>query len=177
MKIFMMVSTTAILAAVLMFVGCSQTQPSTPAAKKHPSAEGKQYLLAEEPAAAQDVAKAREAAVDDDEVVVVGRIGGSTDPWVEGMAAFTIVDRGLQACSDREGDDCPTPWDYCCETAATMKASSTLVKLVDAAGNPIKTDARELLGVEELQTVVVHGKARRDDAGNLTVLADGIHVQ
>jgi len=176
MKTPFIATMTAVLAVALLIAGCTQDQTSTPAANKQPSAEGMKYLLAAEPAAAQDVAKAREAAIDDDEVIVVGRIGGSTDPWVEGMAAFTIVDRGLKACSDIEGDMCPTPWDYCCETPK-LKTSTALVKIVDAGGEPVKTDARELLGVEELQTVVVHGKARRDDAGNLTVLADRIHVQ
>lgn len=41
----------------------------------------------------------------------------------------------------------------------------------------MKADARELLKIKELSTVVVKGKARRDDAGNLTVLATGIHVK
>jgi hypothetical protein len=36
--------------------------------------------------------------------------------WIEGRAAFSLVDQSLKACSDVEGDDCPVPWDYCCET-------------------------------------------------------------
>ena len=38
-------------------------------------------------------------------------------------------------------------------------------------------DARELLNVKELTTVVVTGKAQRDDAGNLTILATGVYVK
>ena len=34
-----------------------------------------------------------------------------------------------------------------------------------------------MLGVQELSTIVVKGKAQRDDAGNLTVLASGIFVK
>ena len=37
-------------------------------------------------------------------------------------------------------------------------------------------DARELLKVQELSTVVVRGKAQRDESGNLTVLANGVYV-
>jgi hypothetical protein len=33
------------------------------------------------------------------------------------------------------------------------------------------------LGAKELSTVVVKGKAKRDDAGNLTVLASGVYVR
>ena len=40
----------------------------------------------------------------------------------------------------------------------------------------MKKDARELLKVKELSTVVIKGKAKRDADGNLTVLANGVYV-
>ena len=43
--------------------------------------------------------------------------------------------------------------------------------------NLVKADAKQLLGVKELSTVVVQGKAARDEAGNLTVLASGVFVK
>lgn len=52
-----------------------------------------------------------------------------------------------------------------------------MVQVVDENGRLVKTDARKLLGVKELTTVVVKGKAQRDDAGNLTILADGVYVK
>ena len=136
---------------------------------------GKAYLLASEPADGKDVVAAREAAKDGEEVTVVGRIGGDTTPWVNGMAAFKIVDPAAKSCSDIPGDNCPTPWDYCCESDLGQKTA--LVKVVGADGKPVSTDARELLGVKELQTVVVTGKAKRDDAGNLTILAEKVYVR
>jgi hypothetical protein len=51
------------------------------------------------------------------------------------------------------------------------------IKFVDDQGQTIATDARDLLGVKELQRVTVRGRAKRDEAGNLTVLASGIHIQ
>jgi hypothetical protein len=51
-----------------------------------------------------------------------------------------------------------------------------MIKVVDAAGGTVEQDARKLLGVKELQTVVVKGKAKRDEAGNLTVLATGVFI-
>jgi hypothetical protein len=47
---------------------------------------------------------------------------------------------------------------------------------VDETGAVIKKDARELLGVKELDTVVVQGKARRDKVGNVVILASKLHV-
>jgi hypothetical protein len=51
------------------------------------------------------------------------------------------------------------------------------VKVVDAEGNVVKSDAKSLLGAKELQTVVVSGKAKRDEAGNLTILAKGVYIK
>lgn len=162
----------AILPALLL-AGCG-TDLSEPEAAKTQAADTR-YLATAEPSGARDVLQARESTKDGDEVTVVGRIGGSVDPWIDGRAAFTIVDPSLRACSDIPGDGCPTPWDYCCE--ASIGESSATVKVVDKKGDLVKADARELLKVKELDTVVVQGKAQRDDAGNLTVLAERVYVR
>jgi hypothetical protein len=132
------------------------------------------YLVKEEPAGALGVADARQSKEAVEEITVVGRIGGSGKPFVEGAAAFTIVDPSVPHCSDEEG--CPTPWDYCCQTDV-LPTSTALIKVVDPQGQLVAEDARKLLGVKELAMVVVHGKAERDEKGNLTVLADQVFVK
>jgi hypothetical protein len=122
------------------------------------------------------VADVRAAAVDGEKVVVVGRIGGDVNPWVEGRAAFTIVDLSLQACSDIPGDSCPTPWDYCCATDG-LKTGSILVKVVDEGGQLVADDARTLLGVAELDTLVVEGTLQKGEEGNATLLASHVFVR
>ena len=92
------------------------------------------------------------------------------------VGQLSIVDGSLKACSDIEGDNCPQPWDYCCETSKLPNATA-LVKIIDEGGSLVTTDARELLGVKELSTVIVKGKAKRDDAGNLTVLANSVYIK
>jgi hypothetical protein len=87
-----------------------------------------------------------------------------------------IVDPSLVPCSERAGDSCPTPWDYCCDTDRLAESKAT-IKFVDDHGDTLATDARQLLGLKELQHVTVRGQAKRDDAGNLTVLATGIYVK
>ncbi|MDB5337963.1 MAG: hypothetical protein JWN70_3582, partial [Planctomycetaceae bacterium] len=69
-----------------------------------------------------------------------------------------------------------TPWDYCCDTDQLPKSKAT-VKFVDAQGKTLTTDARQLLGIKELQTVVVKGQAKRDEAGNLTVIASSLFIK
>jgi hypothetical protein len=101
-------------------------------------------------------------------------IGGSSKPFVDGLAAFTIVDPKVPYCAADEG--CPTPWDYCCQTEA-VKENIATIKVVDEAGKAIAGNAKELLKVKELSTVVVQGKAKRDDQGNLTVATSKIFVR
>lgn len=101
-----------VLAACLLslLIGCAdKTDTTTPAA----SIDGSKFLLTSEPADAVDVIKVREEAKDGDDVVILGRIGGSENPWVEGRAAFSIVDPSLKSCKECGSDDCPKPWDYC----------------------------------------------------------------
>lgn len=155
--------------------GCSQNAETT-SREATPSVDGSRFLLSEEPEGADEVIRVRDSSMDGDDVIVVGRIGGSADPWISGRAAFSIVDSSLRACSDIPEDKCPIPWDYCCETHR-LPTSTALVKVVDADGNLVKAGAKELLGLTELSTVVVQGKARRDEAGNLTVLATGVYVR
>jgi hypothetical protein len=136
---------------------------------------GKQFLLAKEPEGAVDVLALRKEAKDQQDVVVVGRIGGRSNPWIKGMAVFPIVDRSLKPCNEIEGDTCKTPWDFCCEP--NLAKATVLVMFNDASGKVIKKDPRELLHVKELQTVVITGKAKRDKSGNVTVMASKLHVR
>ena len=163
------------LGLAALIVGCGTSGDSTGTATS-PSAIDPQLMLAEEPADAKPVIDVRKDAKDGDEVTITGRIGGDVDPWVKGRAAFLIVDPSLVPCSEREGDSCPTPWDYCCDTDRLEESKAT-IKFVDGAGQTLPTDARQLLGVKELERVTIRGKAKRDEAGNLTVLASGIYIK
>ena len=133
------------------------------------------YLLKEEPKGAKAVMKIRKESKDGEDVIVVGRIGGRKNPWVKGAAVFSIVDESIKSCDQIPGDTCPTPWDYCCE--ANLPQKTLLLLFVDDAGKVVKKDAREMLKVKELQTVVVKGKVKRDKANNVTILATNVFVR
>ena len=167
----------AVVVATNIFAsGCGRDAGRSPDnSSAQPSASiSTPYLLTAEPADSEGVKAVRAKAKDNDEVTVVGRVGGDAKPWVEGVAAFTIVDPEMKPCDEKEG--CATPWDYCCDLDLLPKVKA-LVKIVDSQGRAVPTDARQLLGIKELQTVVAHGKAKRDEAGNLTVLADGVFLR
>ena len=127
-------------------VGCQPSETTTQTAAGN-AATASEYVVETEPEGALAVGEARQATQDGQEVTLVGHIGGSTKPFVDGLAAFTIVDVKVPYCADDEG--CPTPWDYCCASDA-VKQSIATIKIVDESGKPVAGDARELLNVKEL---------------------------
>ncbi|MCE3017714.1 MAG: hypothetical protein ACK56W_13035 [Pirellula sp.] len=151
-------------------VGCSSTNDTT---ANNNDAKASQYVLTNEPTGAIPVGDARKQVKSEDEVTLVGLIGGSPEPFVDGIAAFTIVDAKVPYCAADE--NCPTPWDYCCQQDA-VKENIATVQVVDDNGKPVMADARKLLHLKELTTVTVQGKAKRDEQGNLVVHATKLFV-
>lgn len=172
MSFIRMLSLVMLTLGLAGLAGCDRS--NAPAGGAAAGVSGAAWLAAEEPAGAQPVGEARQSAVDGQPVVLFGHIGGSPEPFVNGAAAFTIVDPKVPWCPDEEG--CPTPWDYCCKQNEVRENIAT-IKLVDGAGKLVASDAKQLLGVRELSLVVVSGKASRDAAGNLSVLADQVHIR
>jgi len=166
-----------LLGLLLFAAGCQETGNQGTGGNERSNGEGAAYLLAEEPAGAKGVREVKETATDGEEIVVEGRVGGGNKPFLDGLAGFTIVDPALKSCSDIPGDNCETPWDYCCEDQTEVNKGMAFVKIVDEGGETLKKDARSLLGLDLLQTVVVRGKAKRDANGNLTVLASALYVR
>jgi hypothetical protein len=164
--------TAALVYFSLLAVGCGQTETATTPSKA--IEVDMRYAATTEPADAVPVGEARSSSEDGQDITLVGVIGGSSKPFVEGLAAFTVVDPKIPSCADEEG--CPTPWDYCC-TQDQVKENIATIKIVDDSGKPISKDAREFLDLKELSTVVVTGKAKRDDQGNLTVAASKVFVR
>ena len=160
-------------------VGCGREngQPlSIHGGKNNVAVDKTKYMLAQEPKAAQGVVQVREKSKDGDAVVVVGRIGGEKkSPFVNGLAAFTIVDTAAIPCNEIEGDNCPTPWDYCCDPDLAKK--KVLVKFVDEQGQTLGFDAEKGLELQPLQTVVVQGKVSRSADGGISILAQGVFVR
>jgi hypothetical protein len=142
---------------------------------------GKRFLLASEPAGAVGVLDAFESFSGPAEVVLVGRIGATDKPWSEGLASFVIVDPAAAADHDHaehehvHGDDhhdCPF-----CAKAQPGGEHLALVEFVDEQGQVLPYDARVMFKLQEGQTVVVRGKAKKGDLNYLVVTADGLYVR
>jgi hypothetical protein len=171
MKIFMNLTCVFVLAVI---AGCSNSDVAKSPDDAASGTIDSRYVAASEPVGAVPVGEARESVADKEIVTLFGTIGGSSEPFVDGLAAFTIVDTKVPYCAPEEG--CPTPWDYCC-TQDQVKDNIATVKVVNESGQPVADDARKLLGVKELSTVVVQGTANRDDHGNLTIAATKVFVR
>lgn len=168
----------AVSVAVFSLTGCgsTSTEESGAAAVTAASLDGSKYLLNEEPDGAVGVIAARESAKDGDPVVIVGRIGGSDNPWIEGRAAFMLLDASkLMVAIGEDSSEEELCMDDCC--AAERAECTTLVKVVDADGKLVAADSRKLLGLTSDDMVVVRGKAKKDDSNNFTVLADAVYIR
>lgn len=166
----------SIVTAALFGCGDTATPATSSGQLTTVSIDASKYALAEEPEGAIGVIAARESAKDGESIVVVGRIGGASNPWIEGRAAFVLLDASMMLVANgtdsAQGEIC---LDDCC--AQERAASTTLVKVVDSSGQVLAVDARKLLNVTENDMIVVHGKVNKDQAGNFVVLADGVHVR
>lgn len=158
---------------VVLFAGCAPTNPTT-SPNMQPgvaSPSGEKFVLKDEPTGGKGVLKVRADAKDGEEVIVVGRIGGDQKPWVEGRASFYVVDPTLKPCAEERA--CSTPWDYCCVPKEELTPAMVSVKFLDEKGQVIDTDARTLLGVKELDMVVIKGKVEKS-ADKFVLRASGL---
>jgi len=169
----------AVLAAASLpfTLGCGIASDSSAIATQAAAAniDGSKFLLNEEPGGAMGVIAARESAEDGKPLVMVGRIGGSANPWIEDRAAFMLLDASMTIAvegEEAEGELCTGD---CCSNERL--ACTALVKVVDSQGNLISVDSRQLLGVRELDMVVVEGRAQKDEKGNFVMLASGVYVR
>lgn len=162
----------------LAIASCSRNDPAPRPEpdKGFSSVDKAKYLLATEPNDAKGIKAVRKEAKDGDEIVMIGRIGGSAKPFT-GRAAFTIVDTSFVPCNEKGDDNCATPWDYCCDAPDELAKGTILVKFVDEAGKTLAKDAKAFLGIKELQTVVIQGHIRRDGDNVLSVVASGLFIK
>lgn len=170
-----------IISAFALLAACDQRGADP--AQKEGSAAGSTTValpaglfLATEPANTKTVEQMKSSAKAGDKVVIRGRIGGSKAPFVEGRAVFTLMGADLNACSNKPGDECTTPWDYCCDTAADIAKHSATVQVVDASGAPFKAGIKGRNGLKELSEVVVVGKVIQLDDKATIIAADGMFI-
>ena len=120
-------------AASFLLAGCG-TDSTSPASdtktEATPNASKSSWILASAPVGAISVTQAKAQAKEGDEIVIRGRIGGRHSPMQADSTVFTIVDLELKYCGQESEDNCPFPWDYCCETPETLATNTATVQVL-----------------------------------------------
>lgn len=134
------------------------------------------FLLKTEPGDAMTVLDLRDVIQGEQEVTLIGQIGGVAEPWADGRAAFVMADPSIlmetEGSGHGEACDCP----FCSKKPDNNRALAR-VNFTDEDGRVLPVDARQLFGLEDRQTVVVHGRARVDELGGLVVAAKGLYIR
>lgn len=172
MRINPLIPTLAVMPLLLQLSACSEQTADTSASEASAQAA---WVLDSEPADASPVSVVKSTAAEGDTVVLRGRIGGRMEPMSAGSPVFTVVDLAVPHCGQIPGDNCPTPWDYCCEPAESMAANTATIQIVSADGRPLNTSPADE-GFEPLDEVIVVGLvAPRPDDRVLTISATGVY--
>ena len=172
MRFTQLIAVTVIAPTILMLVGCGEGSTDDAASSSTSDAA---WVLTSEPADATPVSEIKASAAEGDQVTMRGRIGGRMEPMSPGSPVFTVVDLAVPHCGEIPGDNCPAPWDYCCEPRESMTANTATIQLVGSDGLPLDTSPAEH-GFEPLDEVVIVGVvAARPDERVLTIRATGVH--
>ena len=163
----MLKTLTPILLTVL-FTGCGPSEPEPSTTATALSERFWQPAPAPNPVSVLD---AHQLADSSETIAVTGRVS----EFVETRAQFKLTDDSFTPCSEMEGETCATPWDYCC-VAPDELAGGTVVIEFQEGDRLAKVSLKGYHGFDHLRTVVVEGRPKRDEAGNLTIVASGLHV-
>jgi hypothetical protein len=154
--------------------GCDETPRSTPG----PSARLPENLvLRERPEGARNVNDIRLSAAADQRVVVQGVIAGRKEPLSPDRAILVLLDESIRLCSQIPGDECPTPWDACCEPSEVLAGASVSVEVADGTGAVVRAPLDTIPGIKPGAKLIVSGTVRTLAESVVMVRADGIYVE
>ncbi len=164
---------------VLLFIAACD-KPAPPASNSTAQSAGATALPAnllvnDQPAGAVGVIEARTAAKTGDRVAVIGRIGGMRSPFVSNRASFTIVDQSMKSCIETDDDQCPRPWDYCCEDKKQLAKSMASIEISDANGKPLELTLETEGTFKPLMLIAVEGTLESTEGGSFVVRAEHIY--
>ena len=160
------------LAALLpLATGCGESNNAASSSTAVKAAVPKAYFTRNRPEEVVDLVDVKTTAAVGDEVTFLARVGGRMEPFVEGVAIFTVADPSLESCELMgEEDHCPLPWDYCCEDPVKLTAGSATIRIVDESGRPLPASAQGAGGLAPARYLVVGGVvADRNDDGLFVV--------
>ena len=136
-------------------------------------------VVDEAPEGALGVVAARAAAKPGEPLVLRGKVGGKLEP-ISGAAAILVLadEESIKSCDQIHGDDCETPWDYCCEESAKIAASTVTIQVKGEDGKLVRSSLRGLAELKELSHLVVAGTVdQASTADAILVNAEKVYVE
>ncbi|MCM8542764.1 MAG: hypothetical protein NE328_21035 [Lentisphaeraceae bacterium] len=166
-----------VVAASLLVWGCTKETKEPVKEEKTEAALPSTLFVSEKIADAVPVLEARKLKAGD-KVTVQGKIMGNMKPFIDSRASFILGDPAkLQSCDVRPDDECPTPWDVCCEEDKDIAAGTLNIQIVDSTGRVIKTGLEGKSGLKKLSEVVIEGVvASNSSADAMTINAEKIYI-
>jgi hypothetical protein len=174
MKNIVRISACLASTVLLGLSGCGDqgtaSNSSTSAATVTPS-----WLINDRPSEWLEIGSAKQTVEAGQTVTLRGRIGGRDNPISSESAAFVMVDVSIPSCADIEGDNCPKPWDYCCEPRESLAANIATVIVLDEDGTHTRVNLNDA-GLSPLDEVMVTGTVdARPNQNVLTIRATSVH--
>ena len=155
--------------------------PKEPKAKGGEGGGGlpKTLLADTAPEGAVSVVDARKQGKPGEAIVLRGKVGGKMSPLSKAAAVFVLADeKAITSCDDIPGDECETPWDYCCADPDDIKASIITIQVRGEDGKVVRSSARGLGGMKELSRLVISGTIDETSTDEFMVVnATKIHVE
>ena len=133
-------------------------------------------VLASEPADPLTPTEVKESFIEPTEFALAGRVdAGEMEPFEDGKATFVLSqlpDKAHAGGDPNHADNCPF-----CKRKLRL-APKVMVQFLDAEGNIIAVDARDLFEIEKGAAVVVQGRGQYVEAINSVQMdAAGIFVR
>ena len=98
----------------------------------------------------------------DKSILLSGYIGGRREPFTKGRASFVVIDNSIKKCNEIKGDNCPTPWDACCEDRRTILSSTLTVQIIDKNSSLLKGTLKDVDGLQPGKRIKVLGRIKRE---------------
>lgn len=161
MNIITSIRLITMLSVCFLFSGCGNEE-KTLAEPKIELPAG--FITQESLGEAITVKTAREQNEPGNILILEGFVGGREDPFVEGRAIFVLGDDSLETCDKVPGDECPTPWDACCEDPKNIQASIITIQVVDENNAVLKGTLKGAGGIKAGSRLKIKGQVDKNSS-------------
>jgi hypothetical protein len=177
MLLLIMIRILSCASALVLLSSCGRND--APHAAGGPGETLDRFFTPEAHADAGQIHIVRQSAGPGDEVTLQGLVMGRLKPFVDERAAWVLGDPTvLTPCNQKDGDECATPWDVCCDSKEDKRRGTATIQLVGEDGRVISQSLKGVHGLVELSSLTVKGTvAEGSSEESLIVNATEIHVR